>query len=258
MDPLIRPASHEEIGTLQQLEVDAGSRFRDIGLDSVADDPPPAGETLIVHIQRGTAWVAILGGEVVGYALASPRVAMRHVLGPLRSGAHEFDPSTEAETPVSPSPITMWTGDVMADWIDYNGHMSEGFYGLVFGMATDEYLLRMGFDADYRAQHHGAFYTVETHISFLDELALGTPISVRTAVAGVDTIRLHLFHELVRSDDQAVAAIQESLLLHVDTTIDRVGPMTEGVLAVAAADAAAHAGSIGPDQLGKSIRGPRG
>lgn len=153
-------------------------------------------------------------------------------------------------------PLRTWTGEVVEEWIDYNRHMSEGFYGLVFGYATDEYLLKVGFDAAYRSDTKGSFYTVETHISFLDELAFGTPLWVRTTVAGVDPIRLHLFHELMRGTDDAVAATQESLLLHVDTSIDRVGPMTDAVLAAATADAHAHAGLLGDDQIGKVIRGP--
>lgn len=153
--------------------------------------------------------------------------------------------------------LVVWSGSVVEDWIDYNGHMSEGFYGLVFGMASDEYLLRMGFDQAYRDDTKGAFYTVETHISFLEELSLATPIEVRTSVIGVDDIRLHLFHELVRTADQVVAATQESLLLHVDTTIDRVAPMTSELLSVAGGDASAQAGLVDADQIGKTIRGPQ-
>ena len=157
---------------------------------------------------------------------------------------------------MSNQPLTVWTGAVIEDWIDYNQHMSEGFYGLVFGFASDEYLLRMGFDEQYRAETKGAFYTVETHISFLDELALGTPLEVRTTVIGADPIRVHLFHQLVRTTDEVVAATQESLMLHVDTSIDRVAPMTDAVLSVSAADAAAHEGLVDPDDIGKVIRGP--
>ena len=151
---------------------------------------------------------------------------------------------------------TSWTGEVIQDWIDYNQHMSEGYYGLVFGFATDEYLLRVGFDADYREAAKGSFYTVETHIAFIDELTLGTQLAVRTAVVGADAIRLHLFHELVRSNDGVIAATQESLLLHVDISVDRVAPMTDAVLAAATADARAHAGVVDPEQIGKVIRGP--
>lgn len=152
--------------------------------------------------------------------------------------------------------LVVWSGSVVEDWIDYNGHMSEGFYGLVFGMASDEYLLRMGFDQAYRDDTKGAFYTVETHISFLDELALGTPLRVRTWVLGADEIRVHLFHELLGGGDGERAATQETLMLHVDTSIDRVAPMSAALLGVAATDAAGHAGRVDPDDIGKTIRGP--
>lgn len=157
---------------------------------------------------------------------------------------------------MSGTPWTSWTGTVLEDWIDYNRHMSEGFYGLVFGYATDEYLLRMGFDQAYRDSTRGAFYTVETHITFLDELPVDTALEVTTAVVGIDDIRLQLFHRLVRSADGVVAATQESILLHVDTSADRVGPMTPELLSAARADAETHAGTVPADQIGKAIRGP--
>ena len=153
-------------------------------------------------------------------------------------------------------PLDIWTGEVIDEWIDYNGHMSEAFYGVVFAMASDEYLLRMGFDESYRAETGGAFYTVETHICFLDELAPKTPLVVRTTVVGADEFRVQLFHELVGGAGAAMAATQESLLLHVDTGAGRVSPMGADVYAVVSSDAASHVGLVEPDQLGRAIDGP--
>ena len=59
--------------------------------------------------------------------------------------------------PVTDTPWTSWTGAVIEDWIGYNQHMSEGYYGLVFGFSTDEYLLRIGFDDAYRSSTNGVF-----------------------------------------------------------------------------------------------------
>ena len=57
---------------MQAIEVDAGERFRDIGLHVVADDPPPVAAVLLEHVAAGTAWVAEEAPSVaVGYALAS-------------------------------------------------------------------------------------------------------------------------------------------------------------------------------------------
>ena len=152
------------------------------------------------------------------------------------------------------APLRIWRGAVLDEWIDYNGHMSEGFYGVVFGMASDEYLIRMGFDEHYRTATRGAFYTVETHIAFVDELAPGTALAVDTTVAGADPKRVHLFHELRRADDGALAATQESMMLHVDTSIDRVSPMGEELFTVLSADAEAHAGLLPTGTTGRAIR----
>ena len=151
-------------------------------------------------------------------------------------------------------PLRLWSGAVLDEWIDYNGHMSEGFYGVVFGMASDEYLVRMGFDEFYRATARGSFYTVETHIAFIDELAAGTALAVDTTVAGADPKRVHLFHELRRAGDDALAATQESMMLHVDTRIDRVAPMGAELYAVLRADAEAHAGRLPEGTTGRAIR----
>ena len=150
--------------------------------------------------------------------------------------------------------LRLWCGAVLDEWIDYNGHMSEGFYGVVFGMASDEYLIRMGFDEHYRATVGGSFYTVETHIVFIDELAPQTALAVDTTVAGADPKRVHLFHELRRAGDGALAATQESMMLHVDTSIDRVAPMGEALYAVLRADAEAHAGRLPAGTTGRAIR----
>ena len=150
--------------------------------------------------------------------------------------------------------LRLWSGAVLDEWIDYNGHMSEGFYGVVFGMASDEYLTRMGFDEHYRVTVRGSFYTVETHIAFIDELAPGTALAVDTTVAGADPKRVHLFHELRRAGDDALAATQESMMLHVDTRIDRVAPMGEELYAVLRADAEAHAGRLPEGATGRAIR----
>ena len=36
-----------------------------------------------------------------------------------------------------------WFEDVRPEWIDYNGHLSEAYYVLVFGHATDAVMHRL-------------------------------------------------------------------------------------------------------------------
>jgi len=74
---VVRPAASRDVVAIQAIEVDAGARFRTVGLDAVADDPPPTAERLLAHIKLGTAWVGAPPGAddesdvPVGYAMAS-------------------------------------------------------------------------------------------------------------------------------------------------------------------------------------------
>ena len=54
----VRLAELSDVDRLQVIEIDAGRRFRDIGLGSIADDPPMSQSALSLHIADGTAWVA--------------------------------------------------------------------------------------------------------------------------------------------------------------------------------------------------------
>lgn len=82
-DPLppvrIRAATDADVERLRAVEVDAGARFRDVGLAAIADDDPPEAPVLLAHVQAGTAWVAEVDAEVVGYATASVVDAEAHL-----------------------------------------------------------------------------------------------------------------------------------------------------------------------------------
>ena len=111
---------------------------------------------------------------------------------------------------------------VKKEWIDYNGHMSEAFYVLVFGYATDVFLDHIGLDDTYRQRHGISAYTVEAHIRYLDQARDQDPLLVRTLLAGHDAKRAHLFHTMHRGHENTVLATEEILLLSVNTHSNRV------------------------------------
>tara|TARA_B100001971_G_scaffold204282_1_gene220273 strand:+ start:110 stop:601 length:492 start_codon:yes stop_codon:yes gene_type:complete len=159
--------------------------------------------------------------------------------------------STESE------PLRVWQTVVPPEWIDYNGHLTEGFYGVAFGAASDELLVHLGFGEAYRSQN-GTFYCVETHIRFLREIHEGSSISTDTYVLGADEKRLHLHHDLLVDGDPEPAATQEAMLLHVSQSPDgaapRTSPMVDPVLKRAMAAADTHAGDSPPGHAGRGIR----
>ena len=38
-------------------------------------------------------------------------------------------------------------------WIDYNGHMQDAYYGLIFSFAVDSLQDEVGFDQEYRSRN---------------------------------------------------------------------------------------------------------
>jgi GNAT superfamily N-acetyltransferase len=68
----LRLAEPSDVLAIQSLEVDAGRRFRDLGMDEIADDDPPAVELIEAHIANASAWIVVdETDQPLGYALAS-------------------------------------------------------------------------------------------------------------------------------------------------------------------------------------------
>jgi GNAT superfamily N-acetyltransferase len=68
----IRTANGSDVAAIQRIELDAGRRFADAGMASIADAPVPTAAELSPYIRSSTAWVAENDdGDAVGYSLAS-------------------------------------------------------------------------------------------------------------------------------------------------------------------------------------------
>ena len=145
-------------------------------------------------------------------------------------------------------PLRLHVARVLPEWVDYNGHMHESRYLQLFGDATDALLRQLGVDVS-----RGSYFTVETHLSHLHEATAGERVHVTTQLLGHDEKRLHLFHELARSDDDLPLAGAEQMLLHVDTGARRAAPAPPEVLERVAAIADGHAPLPRPERAGRAI-----
>lgn len=154
-------------------------------------------------------------------------------------------------------PLRLHQARVEADWIDYNGHMTESRYLYVFGNAADALFRHVGIDTAYHAAGF-SYYTVETHIMNLAEVSVDEPIHVTIQVLGVDQKRLHIFHRLYRSADDALLATAEQMLIHVDTRLGRAVPADEAVRTRLEAIVDAQKDLPKPDQAGRAIGMGRG
>ena len=92
--------------------------------------------------------------------------------------------------------------------------MSEAFYVLVFGFATNQVMDQIGLDQAYREAHSTSLYTVESHIRYLDEVSLGQKLQVTPTLVAAGAKKLHLAYEM-RVEGKLVAT-EEIVALHVD------------------------------------------
>ena len=107
----------------------------------------------------------------------------------------------------------VWREPVQDAWIDYNGHLSEPYYVLVFGHATDAVMDVVGLDSEYRDANDASLYTVEAHVRYLDEVSAGSDLEVRSSVIGGTGKLLWIWHELWV--DGSLCATEEVLGVHV-------------------------------------------
>ncbi|MBR8058999.1 thioesterase family protein [Burkholderia dolosa] len=119
------------------------------------------------------------------------------------------------------TPLTIYRDVVRPEWVDYNGHLRDAFYLLIFSFATDALLDRIGLDDAARRERGRSVYTLEAHVNYLHEIKDGTHVRVDARVLAHDAKRLHLYLELFAHGHDAAVSASEQMLLHVDT---RDGP----------------------------------
>ncbi|MFQ6023858.1 MAG: thioesterase family protein [Acidiferrobacterales bacterium] len=153
---------------------------------------------------------------------------------------------------LSSAPV-LYHDRVRSEWVDYNGHLSEAYYVLVFGHTTDAFYDLIGMDDAYRRRTARSVYTLESHISYLHEVGEGEGLEVSTQVLGADSKRVHLFHTMHHGEQGHVLATSELMLLHVDTTVPHAIPFAPEIQARLGEIAKAHADLPRPKQAGRSI-----
>lgn len=124
------------------------------------------------------------------------------------------------------APLALYRTTVIAEWLDYNGHMTESCYLLLVGNSADAFFRYVGIDEAYRAAGQ-SLYTAETHLHHLREAVLGDPLEVPLHVLDIGPKSLHLFFSIRNEFTGEDVATAEQLLVHVEMATGRVVPMPE-------------------------------
>jgi acyl-CoA thioester hydrolase len=113
---------------------------------------------------------------------------------------------------------TIHRDTVRPEWVDYNGHLRDAFYMLIFSFATDAFMDRIGLDEAGRAARGRSLFTLEAHISYLSEIKEGAQVRVDVSVLAFDAKRVHLYMEMFEGEGAEPVSASEQMLLHVDMT----------------------------------------
>jgi carnitine 3-dehydrogenase len=149
-------------------------------------------------------------------------------------------------------PLRLHRTRIPADWVDYNGHMTESRYLEVMSEATDAVLRYIGVDGDYLATT-GAYFTAESHVSFLDEVHAEDVVEVTTQVLASDDRRLHVHHRMVKPGTDEALAESETMLVHVARSTGRASPASPEVLRRLELLTAAQSSLPRPERAGRRV-----
>ena len=152
--------------------------------------------------------------------------------------------------------LTTYQTTIIPDWVDYNGHLRDAFYLLIFSYATDALMDRLGLDSDNREASGHSLFTLELHLNYLHEVKLGAEVEVHTQLIAHDAKRLHLYHSLHLTGDDKELSGNEQMLLHVDLAGPHSTPFSETTLARLKAIVTEQADLPAPQYIGRVIALP--
>ena len=117
-----------------------------------------------------------------------------------------------------PETLLTYEAPIIADWVDFNGHMRDGFYMVLFSYGVDGLMDQIGLDAAGRKATGHSIFTLEAHINFLHEVKLGAQVQVYCQVLAHDAKRLHVGLALhIKGNDMVMAY---SCLLYTSDAAD--------------------------------------
>src|SRR3954470_12700232 len=95
-----------------------------------------------------------------------------------------------------PAPFDRFRGEVLPEWIDYNGHMNLAYYTVLFDQATDLLFDELGLGLGYRGDRKLEPFVAERHNLYERELLVRERVRFATQLIAIVAKRMHIGHEM--------------------------------------------------------------
>ena len=111
----------------------------------------------------------------------------------------------------------MHTTTVAGEWVDYNGHMNDAAYAIVFSRSVDALMDRIGLNSAARKRTGQSVFTLQMMLHYFKEAKEGDALAVSCHLLERDDKRMRVW--LVMTDAGGVRlAASEQLLVSVAQT----------------------------------------
>lgn len=161
--------------------------------------------------------------------------------------------TVQAQPTHEPDMINLFEGPVLAEWIDYNGHMNDAYYVVAFSQAIDAFMLHIGLNESFRKEHHVSIYTLQSMVTYIKEVAEAEPILIQAQLLESDNKKLRLFMTMLHAETYDELANMETLLLHMDMKAHKAAPFLPQTQAQLDSLQASHNLLDAPQNAGKAI-----
>ena len=111
--------------------------------------------------------------------------------------------------------LPLYRAKIQPEWIDYNGHLRDAYYGVALSLAVDDVMDHLGLDAAYRERTQCTLYTLEQHTHYLHEVKQSDDLVLATAILDADRKRIHLGCRFMCGRINGAVATSDLMLLHV-------------------------------------------
>ena len=99
-----------------------------------------------------------------------------------------------------------------ADWVDYNGHMNDAAYAIVFSRSVDALMDRVGLDAAARSRTGQTLFTLQMMLHYFKEAKEGDALAISCQLLEHDDKRMRVWLEWSRQAGERVAASEQLLI----------------------------------------------
>ena len=143
---------------------------------------------------------------------------------------------------------------VVSEWVDYNGHMNDAAYAIVFSRAGDALMDRIGLDAGARKRTGQSLFTLQVMLHYFKEAKEGDAFAVSCHLLEHDDKRMRLWLEMTARGGERLAASEQLLIsVALGEAGARAVPWSFETKAALEALAKAQSGLPHPEQAGAGI-----